>query len=438
MLDALLPAHLVVHVAEAGDDIRLAVFQLHPGKLDPVVAGTGFKHAAEEDGVEQPFLRIALDALRAGRLQQRGAVLLQNQPGIDGKRVGEFCVFDRLAGRHHVRQRLIDTEQLKALALHILDDPDRVIGLGQSFDDSRALELFALRLLALLRDVGEEDVVQVLVQLRVDEIVVFVEPADLAVLADDAVFQVVRIGLVAVRALPDRGKGHAAVVRVDHPAQVEAGVGLEIVKVLAAVELTHAVVGIEQLAALVRLADEEAAGHVVAKLLDHRETVFVLVEPFPAELVALVRGLKWPELLSGLHVDIGRLQRLRLVIQIALGKLAADLLQKGPLLLGFQTLGQGVDAHFPRHLDHGVHDTAVRTVVVVQVAQQVHIEFDQIHVEAAERVERGIAAAEVVQPDAEAQLLQPPDLLVEAIRRPRHILLRDLHDQIFLFGVTIQ
>ena len=96
----------------------------------------------------------------------------------------------------------------------------------------------------------------------------------------------------------------------------------------------------------------------------------------------------------------------------------------------FHTFGQGVDAEFPGHGDHCAHDRSVDAVVVVEVAQKVHIELDQVHIKLAEYVQRGIAAAEVVQPEPEALVAGGLELVEKVPGTLGDVLLGDFDDNV--------
>ena len=120
------------------------------------------------------------------------------------------------------------------------------------------------------------------------------------------------------------------------------------------------------------------------------------------------------------------------MVEISLCKLAADLLQESLVFRGFHPFGQGVDAQFSGDFHHRLHDPPVRAVVFIQIPQQVQIELDKVDIIPAEGIQRGVAAAEVVKPDAEAVSPETSDLFMQSLFRFCHILLGDLHDQTFL------
>ena len=109
---------------------------------------------------------------------------------------------------------------------------------------------------------------------------VIVHPAHRPVPADDAVFRIVHLGLVALDLLLD-GLGHGLkVVRVQHALEGVAGQRPELLPVLAAEDVVHRVVGVQQLAGLLLPVDEEATGHVLADLLDGRKVLAVQLKLF--------------------------------------------------------------------------------------------------------------------------------------------------------------
>ena len=117
--------------------------------------------------------------------------------------------------------------------------------------------------------------------------------------------------------------------------------------------------------------------------------------------------------------------------QVPLCQFTADLLKEPPLLLRLHPLCQRMDAHFPGNLGHGLHDMPVHAVPVIQMPQKIHVELDQIHVKPAEHIQRGITAAEVIQPDPEPKPPELSQLFMKASGHRSHVLLRDLHDEIY-------
>ena len=137
-LDLLVPAHLVVHVLEAGHDAGLAVADVQLGEFQPVVAEAGLKHAPVQHGIDQPALRIFDDALRRDRVQEPLAVLLQHQFGIEGEGLGEFFDGHGHLGGHEMDHIPVDAHQLEALGLHVVDQPEGIVDPGQGLDDGGA------------------------------------------------------------------------------------------------------------------------------------------------------------------------------------------------------------------------------------------------------------------------------------------------------------
>ena len=86
------------------------------------------------------------------------------------------------------------------------------------------------------------------------------------------------------------------------------------------------------------------------------------------------------------------------MIIVALRKIAADLLNKGEMLCRFQAFNERFHVQLVADVNQLLENKAVETVSVVQVAQKLHIAFDQIEMEAAEHIDRGIFAAEIIQP----------------------------------------
>ena len=275
LLDLLLLADLLVHVLEAGHDAGLAAGQGQLGKLHAVVARAGLKHPAEGHRVDQPVLGIADDVLRRHRLQESLPVLLQHQLGVEREGVGEAGEPHGHIGGQQVHHVLVDPVQLELLGLDVADQPHRVIDAGQRLDDGGTHGLVGFRPLPLFGDVRYEHVEQAVVDLGLHVVAVVVDPANAAVSADDAVLLVVLIRPVFADLAVDGGHDPLVIRRVHHAPEGEAGQRLEFLQGVAAEQLKHRLVGVQQFLARIRPVDEEAAGQVFAKLLDDRKALLV-------------------------------------------------------------------------------------------------------------------------------------------------------------------
>ena len=100
------------------------------------------------------------------------------------------------------------------------------------------------------------------------------------------------------------------------------------------------------------------------------------------------------------------------------------------LVFRFDTFRQGFDAHSPGNGDHGSDDFPVDAVAIIKMLDQGHIEFDQIHVEAAENIEGGLPAAEIVKPELVAHVAHGAQLFLEIFGGGGHVLFGDFHDDI--------
>jgi len=123
---------------------------------------------------------------------------------------------------------------------------------------------------------------------------------------------------------------------------------------------------------------------------------------------------------SGLAEQQGLLHRLKLhtaltavCVAVSAGKgtaviealqfLAADIPQELGLLLCLDALGERVDAEFLGHAYDRGHDGAA---LLREGMEERHVELERVEAVVLEHVERGIAAAEVVEPDLAAFLLE--------------------------------
>ena len=114
----------------------------------------------------------------------------------------------------------------------------------------------------LFRDVGNEHIVNAAVGFRLRKMAVVVHPAYRAVLADDAVFHIVKILVAPGDLVHDGVRDGLVIVRMQHAFEGVTGELLELFQIFTAENLKDGPVDIEQFFRLLRLIYEEAAGHV--------------------------------------------------------------------------------------------------------------------------------------------------------------------------------
>ena len=109
-----------------------------------------------------------------------------------------------------------------------------------------------------------------MVDFRIHIMAEIVDPADFAVLTDDPVFHGIRVGLARFYPFLFCGNGFFIVFGVHHAAEGIAGIRLEFFQAAAAENIPDGFIGIQKLLFLVRLVDKEAAGYMLAELLNQR------------------------------------------------------------------------------------------------------------------------------------------------------------------------
>ena len=81
------------------------------------------------------------------------------------------------------------------------------------------------------------------------------------------------------------------------------------------------------------------------------------------------------------------------------------------------------------NFDHRADDLPVQPAAGIQIPDQRHVELDQVDLEAAKDIQRGIAAAEIVQPELVSLLPQVTQLRLEPVGGGGDIPFGDLHDE---------
>ena len=80
-------------------------------------------------------------------------------------------------------------------------------------------------------------------------------------------------------------------------------------------------------------------------------------------------------------------------------------------------------------VDHRFDDLPVQASAGIQILNQRHVELDQVDFKAAENVQRGIAAAEIVEPELVSHFPQAAQLGLKALGGGGDIPLGNLHDK---------
>lgn len=121
-------------------------------------------------------------------------------------------------------------------------------------------------------------------------------------------------------------------------------------------------------------------------------------------------------------------------IVVALDLLAAERAQEIDVLLRLRSLSQHVDAHLLGHQDDGADDLAA---VLVEVAQEALVDLELVELVVLQDVERGIGAAEVVEPDLIARLVELAQLVDEQVAVLDEHRRRDLDAQVVARDVVL-
>ena len=279
LLPQLALAHVLVHVLEAADHAQLAVRHVQPGEFDAEIALGAVGHLPQiVDVVLGTLPQMRHDAVQRQLLPQARLVRIGHHVldvGVLG--LGVLHVVQGVAVGHGVLRLPVGVAPVEGegLGLHVVDEPDRVVGFAQRLDDRLPHRVDRFHPLPLLGDVRDEHVVDAAVGVGLGVVAVVVHPAHRAVPADDPVFGVVHLDLVAVDLLLDGFGDRLVVVRVQHAPEGVPRQRLERRLVRAAEDVVHRVVGVQDLLRRLCPVDEETARHVLADLLDGPQILIV-------------------------------------------------------------------------------------------------------------------------------------------------------------------
>ena len=149
-------------------------------------------------------------------------------------------------------------------------------------------------------------------------------------------------------------------------------------------------------------------GHRAEDVVQHHVADQVLIQEFPG--VELVVGLELKAVqvhVPGIGDQIFKLLHRHGPIEvIALHVAAAQVRQEVDLLDGLHALDDHGNGHGLGHVDDGFQYADALAGFVLADVQELGVQLDDVHVQAAEHVQRGIAAAEVVHQHQEAQAAQ--------------------------------
>ena len=277
LLYFLVLAHVIVYILETRHNSCLAIGELHLRKLDTVVA-----FFAPDDALEPYAENLLARGVRHNVFKRQ--FLFQALPVrrgnivVDVVRLGVFVgeQFQGLVGGPRVDAAFgcIGTEQRETPGRNIVDEPYGVVRAAQRIDDRSKYSLVRLHLHALFGNVRNEHVEKPAVNIGVHVMAVVVEPADFTVLADNSVFHVVQVALALFDLIHNGAGDLLVVVRIEHPLEGIARKLLELFERLAAENLEHGLVCVQQFLVASRLVNEKTARHVFADLLDNLQSLF--------------------------------------------------------------------------------------------------------------------------------------------------------------------
>ena len=165
--------------------------------------------------------------------------------------------------------------------------------------------------------------------------------------------------------------------------------------------------------------------HAGGQLASHVRPLFpavahrlVQIQPADRVIVGGARGILKAQAAAGLCAFDDVVQGVGLVEQITLDLVAAELLHEIEMLDGLHALDEGVDAELLGHLDD-LGDDDVVLAAGAEIAHELHVQLDEVEIHFLQKIERGILAAEIVQPDLKALLMEALHLAAD------HLLVRD-------------
>ena len=109
---------------------------------------------------------------------------------------------------------------------------------------------------------------------------VIIHPAHRAVLADDPVFGVIHLFLAVPDLLIDGRRDLFVIQRMEHAPEGVAGEPFEILQIVAAENVEHSFVGVQQFLRLLGAVDKKSPGHMLSDLPNDGNVLFVQLKIF--------------------------------------------------------------------------------------------------------------------------------------------------------------
>ena len=270
LLDRTALTDIIVHIFKPAYHAQFSSGHIDSGKFDPEVPFAAVVHQAQViDGKLRFFSQTAGNSFKLQLPLQPLPVLLGN----DRMYIIFFClrVF-QLAERVPDRRPMdgislcISPIQGKSLGFHILDEPHRMVGLTDRFDDRLSDRPVRLHALPFLRDIRDKDTVNPAISIGFRIMSIIIHPADRAIFTDDAVFHIVQVPFIFEDLFYDGFRDCRIVLRVQHTPKCKTGQRLKFFQIFAAENGKHRMIRVQQFFLSLCLINEKTSGHVSADL----------------------------------------------------------------------------------------------------------------------------------------------------------------------------
>ena len=168
----------------------------------------------------------------------------------------------------------------KGLGFHIIDQPDRVIGLAEGLNHRLPDSQNRFHLFPFVRNIRGKNIENPAVGICFRIVAVIIHPADFPVSPDDAVFHMIQFFLPGGELTFYLFADCFIIVGMDHPTEGVAGQCFKVFGIFTAKNAHNGPVGIKQLSGLFRPVDEEPAWHVPADCFHNGERLLIQLKMF--------------------------------------------------------------------------------------------------------------------------------------------------------------
>ena len=193
LLQSPIPMDFIIYIDEPHGHACPAAWHVHLAKVNAIISRPGFQRAEKGDGKSPLGFELFQNIGQADLFLHSLLVFRGNHGGdVFGFCIGVLRVAQRVVDGFIVNGIHVRVEKRAFFGYDVVDQPDRVVVIGQRFDDGVAGCRAHFLLFMFFCNVRNKDNIDSAVGFRFRIVAVVVHPPDRAVLPNDAVFRIVQ------------------------------------------------------------------------------------------------------------------------------------------------------------------------------------------------------------------------------------------------------